>query len=211
MPSPFSNTAAGAPRYRRPVSWALAAREVTIPPQRHAGRVKDGPFSQIVVDPTKDPQDGFIYHDERLTPGLTGARFHCVRTRIGLPGVFCDQPNLMSPPGSQFTLLPLGNVMDLACDLTYRQAQLVIDSDVRLNPNGTIFENDARAIEKDIGATLNAAMVATFMVSSATVTVDRANNVQLTGTINLTVAIQPRGYVLTVNETIGFVLPNQGG
>ncbi len=49
-------------RYRRPLSWTLAARQVQIPPQRHAGRVKDGSLQEIIVDPTSDPSDGFVYH-----------------------------------------------------------------------------------------------------------------------------------------------------
>src|SRR5262249_2525406 len=60
MPSAYPNASAGTPRYRRSCTWAWAQRQVTIPPQRHAGRVNDGSLSAIVVDPTNDPSDGFI-------------------------------------------------------------------------------------------------------------------------------------------------------
>lgn len=214
MPSAFANPAAGAPRYRRPLSWAYAARQVTIPPQRHAGRVKDGSLSQIVIDPTNDPKDGFVYHDERTTPGLDGARFATARTRIGLPGFYLVNPNLMSPPGSQFSILPLGNVIDIACDITQQFGQQEINSDVRLNPNGTIYENDARAIESLINAQLQAQMVAKFMVSSASVTVDRTHIIDpLKGGDNklpVTVAVGPRGYILELDATVMLVLANQG-
>jgi hypothetical protein len=209
MPSAFPNPVCGSPRYRRSLAWALAAREVTIPPQRHAGRVKDGSLTQIVVDPTNDPKDGFIYHDERINPGLDAARFNSAWTRVGLPGFYIKNPNLMSPLGSQFTLLPLGNVMDIACDIVHQVGQQEIDADVRLNPNGTIYVNDALALQAVIGAALDAQMLGPNMISGYTVTVDQTNNVQATSIVNVTVTIQPRGYVLELDATIGFLLPNQ--
>lgn len=209
MPSVFLNPAGGSPAYRRPLSWTLACREVQIPPQRHAGRVKDGPLAQIVINPITDPQDGFVYHDERLNPGLDAARFNSAWTRVGLPGYYDVNPNLMSPPTSSFPILPLGNVMDVACDIVHQIGQTEIDSDVRLNQNGTIYENDARAIEAIFSAALQANMLSTQMISGFNVTVDRTNNVRVTSTVNVTVTINPRGYVEEVSATIGFLTASQ--
>lgn len=209
MPSAFRNPAAGSPAYRRPLSWTLACREVTIPPQRHAGRVKDGPLAQIVINPVSDPTDGFVYHDERLNPGLDAARFNSAWTRVGLPGFYDVNPNLMSPLASSFPILPLGNVMDVACDIVHQIGQTEIDSDIRLNSNGTIYENDARAIEAVFSAALQANMLSTNMISGFTVSVDRTNNIQLTSTVNVTVTIVPRGYIEEVSATIGFLTTGQ--
>ena len=210
VPSVFKNPAGGTPSYRRPCSWALAAREVTIPPQRHAGRVKDGPFTQIVINPITDPTDGFVYYDGRLDGNsLDVARFNSLWTRIGLPGFFDVNPNLMSPLTSSFPILPLGNVMDIACDIVHQIGQVEIDSDVRTNPNGTIYENDARSIEAIFSAALQAQMLSNNMISGFTVTVDRTNNILLTSTVNVTVTITPRGYVEEVSATIGFLTSGQ--
>jgi hypothetical protein len=212
MPSAYPNPAAGTPRYRRSLSWALAARQVRIPPQRHSGRVKDGPLSEIVVDPISDPTDGFIYHDERINPSLDAARFHTARTRVGLTQAFYSvNPNLMSPAGSDFSILPLGNVMDVACGIVHTVGQQQINSDVRLNANGTIFENDAIAIEVAILSALNAAMTSQGMISSATVSVDRTTNVQTTKAVAITVVIVSRGYILQENVSIGFSNPARAG
>ena len=109
MPSFFSNPAGGSPAYRRSCSWALACREVTIPPQRHAGRVKDGPLAQIVINPLSDPYDGFIYYDGRLSGNeLDEARFNSVWTRIGLPGFYDVNPNLDVPHGVELPAPPVG-------------------------------------------------------------------------------------------------------
>lgn len=211
IPSGVPNPTVGAPRYRRPLAWALAARQVQIPPQRHAGRVRDGSLTQISIDPTNDPKDGFIYHDERINLGFDAARFTSARSRIGLPGLYIFNPNLMAPLGSVFSLLPLGNVMDLACNLVHQVGQQIIDADVRLNPNGTIFENEARAIESALLGAIQDQMISKSMISSATVTVDRTTNISTTSTVNINVSIVARGYVLQENVTIGFVNALQAG
>ena len=211
MPTAFPTATAGTPSYRRPLGWALACRQVQIPPQRHAGRVRDGALSNIIVNPTTDPYDGFVYHDERLNPGLDAARFCSARTRVGLPGYYIVNPNLMSPPGSVFTLLPLGNVMDIACTITNQVGQQSINDDIRLNANGTIYENEALAIEAAILGQITAQMIATAEISNATVTVDRTNNILATSTVNIAVVITARGYVLQENVTIGFLSPFAAG
>jgi len=210
QPSAYPNQMAGTPSYRRPLAWATAAREVIIPPQRHAGRVKDGALSTIVVNPVTDPTDGFIYHDERLNPGLDGFKFSSARTRIGKgAGFYIVNPNLMSTPGSSFTILPLGLVMDVACDIVHQVGQDEINDDLRTNQNGTIFENDARALEEALGAALNSDMLGVNMITGYTVVVDRTTNIQVTGTINIAVTIQSRAYVLTENVTLSYLQPGQ--
>jgi hypothetical protein len=196
--------AAGLPRYRRPGAWALACREVVIPPQRHAGRVKDGALSQIVVDPANDPGDGFVYHDERINSTLDGARFTSFRTRVGKPGFFVVNPNLMSGTGSVFTILPLGLVMDVACAIVHQIGQSEVNDDIRLNASGTIFENNARTIETEITNALTSQMPPASMSSNPIVSVDRTNNVRTTSNVNIAVTIYSRGYILQETITIGF-------
>lgn len=210
-PTAFPNSAAGSPSYRRPLSFSLAARQVTIPPQRHAGRVRDGSLQTIIVNPTTDPSDGFVYHDERLNPGLDTARFCSARTRIGLPGYYIVNPNLMSPVGSVFTMLPLGNVMDVACTIAHLVGQQEINNDIRLNSNGTIYENEALAIENVMYGNIKAQMIDTAEISAAVVTVDRTNNILATSIVKITITITARGYVLEEQITIGFQNPFAAG
>ncbi len=192
-------------RYRRPGGWAAAARVVIIPTQRMASRVSDGQLTPIVVDPTSDPQDGFVYHDERTVPGLTGSRFQAFRTRIGKgQGFYLDLPNLMSPVGSQFQFFPQGSVIDVACDITRQVAQDEIDNDILLNANGTILEGEALRIESEINNALKNNMTNERMVSSAACVVDRTQNVRATGKVKITVTVNGVGYVLEVDATVGF-------
>lgn len=211
-PSAFPTTVAGAPRYRRPLAWSAAARQVTAPPQRHIGRVRDGALSTITVSPTTDPLDGFIYHDESVNPGLdyliTGsgtARFMAAMTRKpNLPGFYVTNPLTTAPLGSDFYLMPLGSVMDVVCGLVHQVGQQEINDDVRLNNNGTLYVNDALAIQQTILNAINANITSANMISSATVVVDQTNNVAVTKNANIAVTITARGYVLEETVTIGF-------
>lgn len=197
--------------YRRPLGWALDVRESAIPPQRHAGRVRDGSLGNIIINPATDPTDGFIYHDERINPGLTSARLCAAKTRVGLQGFFIDQPNLLAPTGSTFTLLPYGNVLDIACDIAFQEAEQLIDSDLRVNPNGTLYVNDALAIQNTILAALNTNMTAVGMISGASVIVDQTANVAVTGNVPITITILRNAYVLSVTINIGFASPTGPG
>lgn len=203
MASAFPTAVCGTPYYRRNLAWALAAKQVAIAPQRHAGRVRDGSLPQVTIAPA-DATDGFVYHDERINPGLTVARFATARTRLGRPGLFIDQPSLMSPAGSVFTILPLGNVMDIACSIVHQVGEENINDDLRLNRNGTLYENEAKAIEAVMGAALRDRMLAASMISDFTVVVDRTNNVQSTSEVKVAVTIFARGYVLSETITIGY-------
>ncbi len=211
MPSAFPTSVCGAPRYRRSLAWAIAARAVTIPPQRHAGRVKDGSLQNITVDPINDPSDGLTYHDARVTSGLQVARFSGARTRVGKQGFYNTNPNLMSATGSVFTILPLGNIMDIACAIIHQVGQDVINSDIRVNANGTIYENEAKSIEIDLLGAINVNMTANSMISSATVVVNRSTNVTATSTVVVAVTIVARGYVLQEDVTVGFQNPFAAG
>lgn len=212
MTSSIASSVAGVPRYRRSLTWAFAARQVTLAPQRHAGRVRDGALSQIILDPTNDPSDGFVYHDERINPGLdrlTGGagRFCSARTRIGYPGIYIVNPLLLAAPGSDYTFWPRGAVMDIACSIVHQTGELYINDDVRTLPaakGGTINENDARTIEQSIGGELKDQMVSTTMISGMSVSVDRTNNVQADDFVNIAVQIEGKGYVLQENVSIGY-------
>ncbi len=197
----------GTPRMRRNGAFALAARVVTLQPQNHAGRVSDGSLSAIIVDPTNDPGDGFNYHDEHNSPSLDVARFVSYRRRKGKGGFFVVQPRLMAPAGSIFAKpqgLPLGNVMDIGCSLLNQLHDDNINSDIQLNPNGTIFEIAAQGIETVIRRGLNDNMFAKNMISGFAYAIDRTTNVRTTDTVVFSCTFFARGYILEIDGTVGF-------
>ncbi len=163
-----------------------------------------------MLDPTNDPVDGFVYHNEALNPGLTAARITGARLR-SKPGFYITDPLLSSAPGSVFTLLPLGNVMDIGCSLVFQTGEDEINDDIRLNDNGTIHENEAQRIESVMLGVLNANMTAKNMISSARITIDRSNNVRATSEVNVNGLLFSRGYILQLNITIGYASPFAAG
>ncbi len=207
MASAYPNAACGAPTLRRPFSWSLAARQVQIPPQRHAGRVRDGAMPFISVDPTTDPTDGFLYYDNEIQSGLNEARFCCARTRIGDPGFYVVQPNLMSAAGSVFDILPKGNVMDIACDIIQQVGAMEINEDLRTNANGTLFVNDALSIQSAMLGQIDANMTASKMISSAAVVVNQSWNVKTTGIVKVAATINGVAYVLEMDVDVGYQNP----
>ena len=204
MNSAFPVAAGGTPRMRRNLAFALACRQVASRPQTHAGRVSDGSLGQIIIDPTNDPTDGFNYHDDFIAPALDVARFTTARKRKGKPGFFIVNPKLMSPGGSVFTLLPLGNVMDIGCALVHQTGEENINSDVALNANGTIEEKAAQAIEIVARRVLKTQMFDKSMISGFSYVIDRSNNVRSTSEVNFASTLFARGYILQINGTIGF-------
>lgn len=201
--SPYANPAGGSPAYRRPLAWSHAVRRTQIPLQRRAGRVKDGPYSSIVVNAASDPFDGFIYHDERVTPGLNAARIGAALTwpRKGLGFFQCQEP-LLSAPGSQFTEIAIGNVLDAACDIGYATGVEEVSDDLQTQPNGTLDPVALNKFQGTIQIAENEGLVQTPLVSSVTVTVSPTQNVNATGVIPVTISVVPRGYVNAVSETI---------
>ena len=201
--SVYVNPIAGSPIYRRPGQWAAGWRQVACPPQLYAAQVNLGSLSPIIVNPLTDPTDGFVYHDERINPGLDASRFTSFWTRVGLPGYYLRNANLMSVIGSTLTILPLGLVLDVACDIVHQVGQQQIDSSLRLNSNGTIYINDAQALQQAFISAINAQM-STMLSGPPVVSVDLTTNVRATGIVNISVTLNSLGYVLQENVTIGY-------
>ena len=202
-PSPYANPAGGLPSYRRPAAWSHAVRRTQIPLQRRAGRVKDNPYSTIVVNPATDPTDGFIYHDERVNPGLNAARVGSLMTwpKKGAGYFQCQEP-LLSAPGSQFTELVIGNVLDVACTIGYAAGVEEVSDDLLLQASGALDPIARNVFQGGIQSALSAGMIQTPLVSSVTATVDPVHNVLADNPIPVVISVTPRGYVNAISETI---------
>lgn len=203
QPSAFANQAGGLPSYRRPLAWAHAVRRTQVSLQRRAGRVKDGPYANIVVNPQTDPADGFIYHDERTTPGLNAARIGSALTwpKKGAGFFQCQEP-LLSAPGSQFTELAIGNVLDVACDIAYATGVEEVSDDLQAQKNGTLDPVALNTFQGSIQNALDQGMIQTPLVSNVTALVSTTANVVATGIIPVTVTVEPRAYANAISEQI---------
>lgn len=213
MPTAFPTQFASSPIYRRPYSLALGARQVAIEPQTHAGKAAGalgGSLSQIVRNPLTDPSDGFIYHDEYLTPSLDYllpggvARFATARTRARKRGFFAADPLLLAANGSDFALLPKGIVMDVACTVVHDVMSDFADADLTTKPDGTLSDSAAKTVFGACFSALTSVMTAAGMISDFSVAVDQTQNIQVTQTLVVKVSLLGVIYVLESDVSIGF-------
>jgi hypothetical protein len=205
MVSAYANASFGLPEYRRNLAWAHSVIRTQIKLEQRAGRVKNAnqPYQQIDVNPASDPSDGFVYHDERIVPGLASARISCAMTwpKKGAGFFHCTEP-LLCAPGSQQAELVLGNVLDAACNIAYAQGVQSVSDDLLLQANGTLDPVALNLLQGNIQQSLTQGLTAPGYVSLVTATVSPTANVLATGIIPVTVAVTPKGYVNALQETV---------
>lgn len=215
MPSPYPNPVAGVSRYRRNLAWAWACRIVSIQPQQHEGYVALGGLSQIVLDGTNDPLDGFVYHNEAVSPVfdyLTGGagRLTSARTRIRKAGMFIVNPLSLATVGSVFALMPRCRVMDVGCGVIDQVGGDRINGELRLTPANTLDPRDAGTLQDALEEGVASFMLAEGMLSDGpngrgcSVEIDLTNNVFTTGTVKGTATLFGKGYLLEFDISIAF-------
>jgi hypothetical protein len=191
-------------QFLRTIGWAAIRRAALVAISRDLAAVEDGALVGVNT----------ISCDELLNPGLNAERFIVGTSISGLPGYYICNPNMMSGPTSDFTLLQYGRVMDEACRIEYNFFVQKLSTSVRLEKSGPrkgfILERDARALESGSDSALAAGLVNTGDVSDATTTVSRVDNISSTKTLTVTVSLLPLGYIKTINETLTFVNPALG-
>lgn len=191
-------------QYRRPLLFFAAARDADVAIQVDLGRVRDGALSNMVV-PTRP--DGWLYHDENLTPGLDAARFMSATTYVGRPGFYIVNPNLMAPPGSDFNWLQHGHVIDAACAIAYQFFVTQLSNSIRVDSTGAPLAADVQDLILRCKAQIDTQLTNASAISSCTVTIPPGQNLLTTSTLNVNIAIVPVGYLKTISVTIQYVNP----
>lgn len=199
------------PRFRRSVAYAIAQRTVLLSgPNRSWGRVKDGALAPIVINPTTDPTDGFIYHNEAISPGLNAGRFVTTTTRSYLQGVYCLQANNMAATGAQINSWPLISIADFASTILQQVGQQEINDDVRLLKTGLMDPRDLATVQNALQSAVDSNLTAKNFISRAQVIVDGSQNlIGNGGQVPVTCTLTQRQTILQVNITQQYVNPNQ--
>lgn len=144
---------------------------------------------------------------------LDSAGVTTLRTWPGAPGFYMANSRLKCPPGSDFTDLHFGRIMDLACS-TLRNAMLQFSSEgFRTVAGGTLHPLDAADIES-VG---NEALANVLLrqsnargtgghVSAVSITVDLTNNIVETSQLKVKMRIRPLGYAKDIVISAGFTV-----
>jgi hypothetical protein len=198
--------------YKRSLGHSFAARLAKVPISVDAIRNDTDSNIESLPGVVKLVPDGAAastgYHDEGTTPGADAARFIAAMTIPGVPGFYVCNPNLMSAPGSDFKWAQHGRVMDRACEVVNTAATKYLSKRLRLNSTtGFILEAEALSIEADVGSQVRAAIVQPGHAVSASVVVNRADNLLSSPVLRMKVRIVPMAYAKTVECEIAFLNP----
>jgi hypothetical protein len=202
-PSPFPGVGAGSFSYRRPGTWSQAVRRTQIGLTTRASAVIDGAYSTIAVNPATDPGDGFVYHDERVTPGLEVARIATMQTwpKQGAGFYQCQEP-LLSALTSQFTELIIGNLVDAASDICYAVGVQIVNSALVCLPSGVLDPVFRNGLQAKIQAALQQGLVASGLCSAVTATISPSYNVLANSNVPIVVVVTPDAQATEVSFNV---------
>lgn len=194
-------------RYTRPASFSVGPRIAAISPQLDAADVSLGSLPGVSLrNGNGNPVLGI--HDEFRNPGLDDARFTTLRTWPRKGGTYITNPRIFSPAGSDFDLVQLRRVMNLAREASYDALQERLNKSILVNKKtGFILEKEAVEIEAFVTGRIGAAIGAQPMASGWTFVLSRTDNILSTKTLNGEARVIPLGYVKKIIERIGFTNP----
>lgn len=142
--------------HRRDVASTVAQRLMSIDLGVDAAEVALGPVVGGILAVDGNPK----WHNEELYPGLDDSRFTVLRTLDGVP-TYINNPNLFSPPGSDYVYVQHTRTMNAACSVAKELLTKELSRGVRKQKKkvgpleiAVIAEDEAARIEQMISAEL---------------------------------------------------------
>jgi hypothetical protein len=198
-------------KYKRPVSWTVAARGASVSDEIDIADVNLGALPGVSI---RDANGNLDEHDESANPGLDDARFTVLRTHDGYPGVYVNRPRLFSAPGSDFYIVPFRLVANLTREALRTYFVKRLNRPVLVNTQtGFILEEEALDIEDGADGAVRAVLMAKPKASGGGyaqgkfVQISRTDNLLSTRTIQGNARVVPLAYIETINLDVGFVNP----
>jgi len=181
--------------YLQSAAWVAVAQARKLSLSTDLGEVLTGRLHSSVVG---------IRRDEGKREGFNDARLITLRTYLGKAGFYITKPKMLAAAGSDFELLQHGRIIDVAVAIARVKGLDLISKKQRTNPNGTIFEIDARAIEREINSALDLELRQAGHVQATSVYVRRDDNILSTKKIRLKVRARPYAYPEFIETELGF-------
>lgn len=182
-------------RLRLPSSIPYAARLMIIDDSQDAAAKADGALPGVFLETAEGARD---YHDERRYPGLDALGFTTLRTWGGrpvTPGVYVNNPRLISGPGSDFRYFQHTAILNRAIEKTYKLFENRLSQAVLVDPDtGRIREDVAKALEDTITAELRTEFQDSGRCSAIRIFISRTDNILVTDTITFDLQMVPLAY-----------------
>jgi hypothetical protein len=192
-------------KYKRPVSFATAAREASVSEEINIADVAVGSLQGVSIrDVNGNPDE----HDESINPGLDDARFAVLRTIDGYPGVYVNRPRLFSPDGSDFQLMPHRRVFNLALGALRLYFIRRLNKPILVSKaSGLILESEALEIEIGATSAMAGVLLAKPKASGVLFALSRTDILLSTKTLTGSGRITPLAYPETINLDLGYYNP----
>lgn len=182
-----------APDKSAAVSLALA-RAVKYPAHVKLGSGQNGALSvlQLYLGTKKieERSDMETLHD---------AGFLTFHSRPGTAGYYFGRDNMCT--ADDFRILAHGRITDKAQRIAAAAYAPYVEHFVRLNPDGSINENDASYLEKVAEQAIRAAMGT--QISDVKVVIDPAQNIVNNSTLRIEIKVLPLGYLTWISVALG--------
>lgn len=192
-------------RYRRPPSFATAAREASV---SHEVNIADPNLDALPGVTISDVNGNPDEHDETVSPGLDDLRFAVLRSWDGFGGVYVNRPRIFSPAGSDFQLMPHRRVMNITHDALRQYFIRRLNKPILVSKTtGFILEAEASEIEKGALAVMRATLLAKPKASGIQFELSRTDNLLSTRTLTGQARVIPLAYPEFVNLDVGFFNP----
>lgn len=199
-------------QYRMPVSVPYAALAASVSEEIDVAAIDVGLLTGVDIRDTNGNPDE---HDESANPGGDDARGVTLRTWDGEPGVFINNPRLLSLPGSDFEFLQHRRVMNLAKRALRLYMQRRLSKPIIVNAKtGFILESQAKEIEAQANAAVRAVLMpkpkcsgGAFDNGRGFLQLSRTDNLLSTKTLTGQAGIIPLAYPKAIILDIGFRNP----
>lgn len=152
----YMTSTIGGYRTSRYAALGMAARAMGVDISEDIAFVAEGPLAGLqIADDRGNPK----FHDEMLYPGLDDIRLATLRSFPGLNGVFVDNPNLISPSGSDYVYWQHARVMNKACETAWALLVQRLSQGIKKDlATGFIAEDSAAEIDGYVQAGLDKAL-----------------------------------------------------
>ncbi len=182
----------------RSIGWLAAVRASQVAVSRDLGARADGALLPYVGGAivTKSPvalPTGYFIHDESLIPGLNTEQFMTIMSETGEAGYFVTNPNLMSGPSSDYTLLQFRRISCEVARLSNIYLTKQLSGDILLDQTGKALGKEVDKWQQG-NDTACAALTTNQNVSSLATVIGRDANIINFEPIPVDVRWQPKGY-----------------
>lgn len=175
-----------------------------IPVHQSIARVKSGPFSANAFLTSGKAIESYPVG---TLDSLHDSGYMALRGFLGVFGAYVTDDLTLAAPTSDYTSLARGRVIDKAIRLTYQTYVYELNDTIEIGNDGKLLPTKVSYIEDVITRALSTRMLAEGNCSAVAASVDPAQNVLATDTIEVVVKITPLGYLKDIIVKLGFANP----